>query len=112
MSDTYQAIYDAARSRLACDVQSALESALRDAFGMASHHMACVAQEYIAVAHEQQRPSAIYRPAVSIDGNQWCALYGEDLQSGVAGFGSTPAEAMVDFDHQWMNVKALGAPNE
>lgn len=31
------------------------------------------------------------------DGNQWCALYGEDLQAGIAGFGNTPFLAMVDL---------------
>lgn len=28
------------------------------------------------------------------DGDQWCALFGEDLQVGVAGFGDTRAEAV------------------
>jgi hypothetical protein len=28
------------------------------------------------------------------DGDQWCALTGNDLQSGIAGFGGTPAEAL------------------
>ena len=46
-------------------------------------------------------PSAIFRPTLSIDGNQWCALYGEDLHDGVAGFGSSPAEAYADFDKSW-----------
>lgn len=32
------------------------------------------------------------------DGDQWCILWGEDLQSGVAGFGSTPCAAMWDFE--------------
>lgn len=31
------------------------------------------------------------------DGNQWCALYGEDLQVGIAGFGKTPFLAMADL---------------
>lgn len=31
------------------------------------------------------------------DGNQWCALYGEDLQTGIAGFGNTPFLAMIDL---------------
>jgi len=34
------------------------------------------------------------------DGNQWCALYGEDLQSGIAGFGNTPFLAMADLRDQ------------
>lgn len=31
------------------------------------------------------------------DGDQWCALYGEDLQAGIAGFGNTPFLAMEDL---------------
>lgn len=31
------------------------------------------------------------------DGDKWCALYGEDLQSGIAGFGNTPFLAMADL---------------
>lgn len=54
-------------------------------------------------------PSAIYRPALSIDGDQWCALYGENLQDGVAGFGASPAEAMSAFDVAW-NTRLQAAP--
>ena len=46
-------------------------------------------------------PSAVWKPRLSMDGNKWCALYGEDLQSGIAGFGDSPAEAMWDFDKAW-----------
>ena len=46
-------------------------------------------------------PSYIYRPTFSVDGNKWCALYGENLQEGVAGFGDSPAEAYADFDRNW-----------
>ncbi|WEM01112.1 MULTISPECIES: hypothetical protein [Delftia] len=102
MSDSYQPIYDAIRSRIGgCDVGQAVEMAIRSAFDNAGHLMACVAQEFSASAHEQQRPAVLFRPALSVDGNQWCALYGDNLQDGVAGFGNTPAEAMTDFDRQW-----------
>lgn len=47
------------------------------------------------------RPSVAFRPVLSIDGNQYCALFGADLQSGVAGFGDTPEQAMQDFDNNW-----------
>jgi len=47
------------------------------------------------------RPAVTFRPALSIDGNQYCALFGADLQSGVAGFGDTPEKAMQDFDRNW-----------
>jgi hypothetical protein len=38
---------------------------------------------------------------ISIDGNQWCVLYGENLQDGVAGFGDSPANAAAAFDQAW-----------
>lgn len=31
------------------------------------------------------------------DGNQWCYLYGDDIQSGICGFGNTIKEAAFDF---------------
>jgi hypothetical protein len=37
-----------------------------------------------------------------MDGNQWCALYGDNLQDGVCGFGDSPAAAMQDFDMAWV----------
>ena len=63
-------------------------------------NLACAAEE------ARMRPSVLYRPALSIDGNQYCALYGEDLASGVAGFGDTAEEAMRAFDNAWATVKA------
>jgi hypothetical protein len=113
MNDNYQAVYDAVRSRMGnCDIGGAVESAIRDAgFGhyaeMAGHAIQAAAAAYEEAAKDQMRPSAIYRPALSIDGNQWCALYGENLQDGVAGFGDSPALAMDDFDANW--TKSLAA---
>lgn len=40
---------------------------------------------------------AVLRPRVFIDGNQWCILYGENLQDGIAGFGDTPYLAALAF---------------
>lgn len=53
------------------------------------------------IADDMRRPSVLYRPALTVDGNQWCALYGRDLVEGVAGFGDSPALAMADFDRNW-----------
>ena len=41
------------------------------------------------------------KPKVSIDGNQYCVLYGEDLQVGIAGFGATLYLAILDFNQQF-----------
>lgn len=46
-------------------------------------------------------PSMLLRPLVFRDGDQWCALFGEDLQCGVAGFGYSPEAAYKDFDRAW-----------
>lgn len=53
---------------------------------------------FAEVASEYNRPSAIYRPVLSRDGNKWIALYGEDLQVGCVGVGDSPALAMWNFD--------------
>lgn len=40
----------------------------------------------------------IFGAKLSIDGDQWCWLYGEDLQNGIAGFGKSPYLAALDFN--------------
>ena len=57
-----------------------------------------------AIAEGVTLPSVLYRPKLSRDGNQWCALYGDNLQDGIAGFGSSPAAAMEDFDRAWFST--------
>jgi len=97
--DSYQPIYDAVRSRLgSCDV----ERAIRDATHLdGSHAIALIQEAFICAAYDQSRPSVLYRPKIAIDGPLWCALYGDNLQEGVAGFGESPAAAMLDFDRAW-----------
>lgn len=103
--DSYQAIYDATRSRIgSADVGSAIERAARDSFDM-SYTRALLQEQIGVVGQEMVRPSVLYRPSIGLDGNKWCALYGEDLMNGVAGFGDTPDEAMRDFDQQWWKQK-------
>lgn len=58
------------------------------------------------VEYERARPFMLLRPRMFPDGNKWCALYGDNLQEGVAGFGDTPAQASVQFDIEWLNAKA------
>jgi hypothetical protein len=49
---------------------------------------------------------ALLKPTLTMDGNQWCCLFGENLQSGVAGFGDTPHTAVVDWNSQWYKTIA------
>ena len=102
--DSYQAIYDAVRSRITgADLGDIFERAVRQGMDV-SHQVACVAQEFSIAAYEMARPSVLYRPVLSLDGDQWCALYGSNLQAGVAGFGKSPREAMDAFDKAWGEV--------
>lgn len=71
-----------------------------------SHYQRLIADQFRFVTsriHEAiDRPSVLFRPKIYPDGNMWCALYGEDIQCGVAGFGDSPAIAMADFDNNWV----------
>jgi hypothetical protein len=58
------------------------------------------------VALDLTRPFMRLKPTLSRDGNMWCFLYGEDLQSGIAGFGETPERASRDFDKEWFGQSA------
>lgn len=114
--DPYQPIYDAVRSRLSnCDVGAAIESAIRDA--SLSHYAMQAAESIRQAASGYERPSVLYRPKIAPDGKAWIALYGENLQEGVAGCGDSPAEAMQDFDRAWyakanIEVTNAGAKTE
>jgi hypothetical protein len=57
------------------------------------------------IKNEMTRPFVLLKPRMFPDGNMWCALYGENLQEGVAGFGDTPEKAAIAFDFEWRNRK-------
>lgn len=68
----------------------------------------CHAADMIKIAWQEagweyQRPCVVFKPTLSKDGNMWCALFGDNLQEGVAGFGETPQAAMWAFDQAWAN---------
>ena len=76
----------------------AIQLGIQNAFGFAGQ----LAQEaFGCIGAEWTRSSVLYKPELSVDGNQWCALYGKNLQDGVAGFGDSPDLAMKDFDTNW-----------
>lgn len=65
-------------------------------------HSAAMIQESIrCLAEELMSPAVVFKPRLFRDGDQYCALLGDDLQSGVCGFGSSPADAMWDFNKSW-----------
>lgn len=48
--------------------------------------------------------SSALKPTLTKDGDMWCALHGENLQVGVAGFGPTPAMALIAFETAMCSV--------
>lgn len=54
----------------------------------------------MAILYEQVEYNlvAMLKPRITKDGNQWCVLYGDNLQDGIAGFGDTPHAAILDFN--------------
>ncbi len=54
-------------------------------------------------ARESCRPFILLKPKVFPDGNQWCALYGDNIQEGVCAFGDSPNQASRNFDLAWQN---------
>lgn len=54
-----------------------------------------------AIEAEEMNLVALLRPRISLDGDKWCVLYGDNIQDGVAGFGDSPILAVYDFNHAW-----------
>ncbi len=81
-----------------------------NAFCEAAATLRDAAQESYAAACELRRPCVQFKPRLFIDASRWCALFGENLQDGVAGFGESPDAAMWDFDRSW-HVKLLVPPS-
>lgn len=98
--DTYQPIYDAVRSRITgCDIAQAVREAIPslDTWAIAQAFQQAAAD----ISQEMMRPSITLRLVPVKDGDQWCVLYGENLQEGIAGFGDSPDKAMRAFDTAW-----------
>lgn len=93
-----QEVYDAVRSKIqGGNVSEVVEQVLRESFDI-SHQVHMVASCYQEAAAEQQRPCVIHKPTISLDGNMWSVLLGDNIMEGVVGFGKTPAHAMDNFD--------------
>lgn len=105
-----QEIYDAVRSKIhGGDVGSVFAQVAREALDV-SFHVEIIKQEFLAAAHEMARPCVVFKPKLSRDGDMYCVLLGEDLVVGVAGFGRTVAEAMLEFDREFYGLQSKETP--
>ena len=55
----------------------------------------------ILVEQSQYQLFQMLKPELKQDGNQWCVLYGDNLQVGITGFGDTPYEAIRNWNQAW-----------
>jgi len=100
MGNTYQAIYDAVRSKISgFNAQELFDRIIRN-FDF-SHHAKVVKRHIVTVTNEQKRPSVLFRPELKFDVDEWRAQYGKGVYEGVIGTGDSPDEAMRDFDEKW-----------
>lgn len=81
---------------------------MNDEWSQIAANAVCHAADMVKISGQEacweyQRPSVVFKPTLSKDGDMWCALFGENLQEGVAGFGETPAKAMWAFDTAWLS---------
>lgn len=68
-----------------------------------SHYDHIIFQEKLRAAEIESdyKLFSMLNPKLFLDGNQWCCLYGEDLQVGISGFGETPVEAIRQWNAEW-----------
>jgi hypothetical protein len=45
------------------------------------------------------------RPKMYKEGDDWCVSSGEDIASGIFGYGKTPQKAIEDFDANYAKIK-------
>ena len=56
------------------------------------------AEMAILIEAQEMNLTSILSPKIYIDGNQWCVLYGDNIQDGICGFGETPKLAIYDLN--------------
>ena len=54
---------------------------------------------------DQTRPCILLKPKITLDGNKYCVLYGNNLMEGISGWGESPHKAMIDFDRVYYKDK-------
>ena len=99
MDESYQAVYDAVRSRFSNFDSSGLIDSISSKFDISwtMSRLENTIQDAVIEAAECSR-FAILKPKLYADGDMWCCLLGDNLQVGIAGFGETPYLAIVEWN--------------
>lgn len=80
-------------------------SDLEHYLGRISEHLSDISENVRRDSFFKKSACVAFGAKLSVDGNQFCFLLGDDLQSGIAGFGDTPSAAMLDFDSNFHTYK-------
>lgn len=94
--DSYQAIYDAVRSRIQ---QANIGDIVREAAHQGldfSYDKIAIREAFVCAAYELQRPCVVFKAKIMGAGESWTASCGD-----VVGTGKSPADACIDFDRIW-----------
>lgn len=96
MADSYQAIYDAVRSRISNgDIGQAVADVVRQNFDT-SRVMATAENMLYEIKEAMTAPHVLLKPAVTAEDDGWWCRY-----AGVTGWGKTPEAAAKSFDASW-----------
>ena len=79
-----------------------------------SHMLANAINHYQSIQHQEKMTLLVSEQELMYvktfglkpykDGNQWCVLLGDDITSGVCGFGETPLKAIYDFNKNFVTA--------
>ena len=99
MSDNYQAVYDAVRSRFSNFDSSGLIDNIASKFDISwtMSRLEETIKDAVIEAAEYSR-FAMLKPTLLQDGNMWICCLGDNLQVGIAGVGETPYLAIIDWN--------------
>jgi len=75
-----------------------------------SDYMAADIRYQTAIEAQEVTLFSLLKPSLQQDGDQWCVLYGDNLQVGVAGFGDSPNRAIQEFNKAWYQSIANKRP--
>ena len=67
-------------------------------------HFDCMAHQEkmnLIVEQEEYNLFSMLKPKLYKDQNTWCCLLGEDIISGISGFGDTPYLAILDWQRSF-----------
>jgi hypothetical protein len=63
-------------------------------------------RQYAADLQADYMLFSMLKPRVYRDGNQWCVLYGNDIQEGIAGFGDSISDAVKNWNYSFNKMEA------